>query len=204
MNWGDLINKAESAGGGDPIPANDYTVVVASAEAKSSSTGKPMLKVKARVQGGPFDGRVLWTNMTLSVENDNAVAIFMRQLGSFGLGKEYFAQNPSFEQVAQALVGRSAVFVVKVGTYQGRPKNDVDDVKPGSPGGVPAPQAGIPQVPTSPAPTIPQVPTAGYGATTLPAPAPAPVPQPPAPEPAPAPQPVPEIPSTPAPSAPPF
>lgn len=224
MDWNGLIKQAESAGGGDPIPPADYPVTVASCEAKTTSTGKPMLKVKAKVIGGPYDGRVLWNNITLSVENDNAVAIFMRHMAAFGLDKTYFAQQPSFEQVAQALLNRQALWSVKMGEYKGQKKNEVDDIKPFLGASVvpptAAPVAPPSAVPPAPAPVPPQpavipqpapVPTAPAPAPVPPpaAPTPAPVPAPPTPAPA-VPQPVPTavepdpVSSTPAPPAPPF
>lgn len=183
--WDQLVRQAENAGGGDPVPANDYAITIASAEAKSSSTGKPMIKLKAKIVGGPHDGRVLWTQLTLSVDNDNAVAIFFRQMAALGLGKEYFAQQPSFENVAQALVGRSAIFEVGIKTWQNQPRNEVSNIKPA--GAVPgiAPQAPVaPAPPATPVPPVPAAPVAEAPAVPVP-PTPAtetsPTPAPPAP-----------------------
>ncbi len=159
LPWDQLIKQAENAGGGDPVPASQYQVTVASAEAKPSSTGKPMVKVKATINGGAYDGKVLWTQHVVSQESDVALSIFFRQMAAYGLDKAYFASNPSWEQVAKDIVGRSVVFDVSVGSYQGRPKNNVDDVKPAS--AVPSLQA---QAPTAPVPQVPapapQIPTA--------------------------------------------
>lgn len=200
MNWDELANRAEAAGvGGDPVPANTYHVRVASCEAKTSTTNKPMLKLKGKIVGGPYDGKTVWNNMTLSTENDVAVSIFLRQLAAYGLDKTYLSTQPSFEQIAVALQNREALWKVSVGSYQNRPKNNVDDTSPlagaapgpaAAPGGLQVPTPAAPQVPQQPAPPVPQVPQAPVPQVPAPAPQPPVVPVAPAPTPAPAPAPV--------------
>lgn len=213
-DWNELSNRAKNAKtGGDPVPANTYTVEVAACEAKTTSTNKPMLKVRGKIVGGPYDGKTVWHNMTLSADNDVAVAIFMRHLEAYGLDMTYLSQGPSFDQIAAALVGRQASWVVKLGSYQGKPKNDVEDVRALT-GAVPAPPvAATPGVPQVPAPSVAAPPVAVPAAPAAPAPVAAPVPAPAAPQapapPVPAPAPpapvaAPEAPVAPAPPEPPF
>lgn len=219
-DWNQLSEQAKNAKtGSDPVPANTYTVQVAACEAKLTSTQKPMLKVRGKIVGGPYDGKTAWHNMTLSADNDVAVSIFMRHLEAYGLDMTYLSQGPSFDQIAAALVGRSASWILTLGSYQNKPKNDVQDVRPLT-GAVPAAPAvatpGIPQVPAAPAaPVSPVVPMV-IEQPPVPAPVPAEAPVPPvpaqvpapvpaAPVPAPAPVPVaPEAPAAEAPPAPPF
>lgn len=206
-DWNDLQAKAENAGGGEPLPTNKYDVTVATAEAKTSSTGKPMLKVKAKVIGGPHDGRTLWNQYTLSADNDTAVSIFLRHMAAFGFDRAYFATNPSFEKIASDMVGKSVNFDVGQKVYQGTLRNEVNNttasptnVASGVVSGTPA--AAVPTPPTpAPAPAAPPVPAPT--APTPEAPLQSVVTPPPAPAPAPAP-PAPEVPTTPAPPTPPF
>jgi hypothetical protein len=214
-DWEALQKQAEKGGGGQPIPSSEYTVQVSSAEAKMSSTGKPMLKVKGKVVGGPHEGRTLFTQYTLSTENDTAVAIFLRHLAAFGLDKEYFAVNPSFEKIAYDLHGRYAVWEVGQKVYKNEKRNEVTNTKPAPGAGAAVPQPGVPQVPVPPAPVPPQAPVPAPMPPAAPVPAPAPAPPAPAPQapyaaPGPAPVPVTEtvpvsqVSTTPAPPAPPF
>ena len=179
LDWSDLYNRSKNAQtGGEPVPANTYQVVVAACEATLSKTGsKPQLKLRGKIQGGPYDGKTLYNTLTVSRESDTALNIFFRQLAAFGLDEAYLATNPSLETIAQVLVGRPASWVVSVGEYQGKARNSVDDIRPA--GAAPQPQAAAP-APPAPAPVAaPPAPA--------PAPAPAPVAAPPVPAPAPAP-----------------
>ncbi len=213
MNWSDMIDKSKNAGGGDPVPASTYLVTVSSCEAKKTKDGtKDMLKLKGKiVGGGPYDGKVVWTQLTVSPENDNALAIFFRQLGAYGLTETYLIENQlTMEQIAAVLVGRQANWKVSVGSWGGKPKNDVDDILPATapppatgpvvptPGSAPVAPVPAPVAP-APAPVAPAAPPAPTAAPVPPVPAPAPVAA--APEPAPL---APPVPSTPVPQNPPF
>lgn len=226
MNWSDMVERSKAGGGGDPVPASTYPITVASCEAKKTKDGtKDMLKIKAKIVGGPYDGKVVWTQLTVSPENDNALAIFFRHLAAFGLTETYLIENQlSMEQIAAVLVGRSASFKVSVGSWGGKPKNDVDDIialtaapptgpSVPTPGAAPVPQVPVPQAPTPvPTPAPVPVPAAPVPVPAPPAPVPAPAPVAAAPAPAPAQYgdtnvptpPAPPVPSAPVPQEPPF
>jgi Protein of unknown function (DUF669) len=207
MDWGSLIKQAESAGGFELLDAKDYPVRITSVEATQSNAGKPQLRIKSRIEGGPNDGRALPINyMTLSAENSSAVSIFFRQMAAMGLDKAYFATNPSLDKVASDLVNRQVIFTLDVHDFSGEKRNGVSGVKP-LPGGVSAsgPQGGVvaPPAPAPAAPTIPPPPP-----TPPPVPSPSAPPAPPAPPQPPAPPVTPpadaQVESTETPLAPPF
>lgn len=213
IDWNDLANRAKNAKtGGDPVPANTYLVEVATCEAKMTSAGdKPMLKVRGKIVGGPYDGKTAWHNMTLTATNDTAVAIFLRHLDAYGLTTDWVTSLPpeqSFELIAQALLGRRANWELTLGSYQGKPKNDVKNVSAPTGAAPPAPVAATPGVPQVPAPAVAAAPVPVAPAVPVPAPAPvavAPVPPtPPVPAPvapvAPQPVPAPVAPPVPAPA----
>jgi hypothetical protein len=194
IDFGQLMKDAGE--GFKPIAPGQYNAEVAKCEAVTSGTGKPMLKVQMRIIGGPSEGRIVFDNIVITAGNPNALMFFFRDMAALGLDAAYFAQNPPFEQVAAALLGRPCMINVGIKQYQGTDRNEVKNYAPISGGqvGVPvaaAPQFGPGQVPqAAPAPVVA-------------APAPAPVPQVAAPAPvAPAPAPVP-APVAPAPVAPP-
>lgn len=152
-SWSDLLDNAE--GGPTPVPAGKYEVIIDRATAKKTTKQKSMFSVMFKVRGGPHDGHPIWSNMTVSPESPVALGIFFRQMDTLGLTAEYFAQNPTDEQVAAALVGRCANITVELGDWNNTPKNEVKGISR----------------------------SAGAAATAIPAPAPAPIPAPAAPAP---------------------
>lgn len=164
INFADLYDQAGQ--GFEPIPDGTYDIEVTKAEAVTSSTGKPMIKVQHKIVGGPHDGRQLFDQFVLSVDNPNALSFFFQHMAAFGLDRPFFAANPPMEQVAATLVGRNAVATVGTREWQGQDRNEVQGYKPGNnpaaPAGaapsVPGPSAQVPTPPpsTTPAPDMPQ------------------------------------------------
>lgn len=181
--WQQYIDTAGA--GFESLPKGKYEAQVSACEAVKTSNGKDMLKCTFTVTQGPAANRKLWTNFVISPESSGAMAYFFKHMQALGLTREYFAQGPTMEQVAQALLGRTAVLDVdiqKEGQYKGN--NEVNDVLPStgvSALGQPVATIATPVPQTQPiAPPIPQV--------QVPAPV-TPPPTPPAAEqPAPAPQ----------------
>lgn len=164
LNWGDLVKDAgEVSTGYDPLPDGDYDLLVVEATAKVSQSGKTMFAVKAQVQNGAHAKRLVWDNLVVTPDNNAALGMFFRKMYALGLGREFFATNPSNAQIEQAIRGRSFRAQVTSRTWQGQKKNEIKQYYPSA---------------TTP------------GAATAAAPAPAPAPAPaaaPAPAPAPAP-----------------
>lgn len=131
INWNQFIKQAEEAGEslGDftPIPAANYDVNVLKAEAKKTKNGKDMIVVTFVVEGGPYGGRRVWSNLVVSPESPKAMAILIRQLTALGV-RPLLEAGASFEQIAAALAGALANIKVSVGEYGGKPKNEVDGI----------------------------------------------------------------------------
>jgi hypothetical protein len=149
-----------------------------------SSTGKVMFKVKTEVQSGPHARRLVWDNIVISPENPKSMGIFFSQMGSLGLGKEFFGQQPSNEQIASGMKDR--VFRGQVGkrTWNGQDRNEINRYMPmtaesvasvpgqvasGAPAPAPAPTTGGAPAP-APAPTPVGAPVAGGAAVPPPPP----------------------------------
>lgn len=187
-SWTELLTDAGDAGGTfEVMPEGDYDFVVKEAKAQTASTGKQMFVIKAEIQGGPHNSRLVWHNFVLSHDNPAALGFFFRHMAVLGLNAEYFKQNPADHHVADALVGRRFRGQLGIKKYQGQDKNEIKAFFPPSGAGVGAP----PQVSAPPAP--PQAPAP-------PPPPPAPAPQFAAPTPAAAPTPPPPPPPPPAPA----
>lgn len=163
FNWGDLQKAADDAGF-NPVPDNDYDFEVAKAEAKKTSNGKDMIATQLKITSGPYEGRLLFNNFTISPESPAALGFFFRDMETLGLPREYFASNPGIAVVAQTLVGRRGRATVTTREFGGAKRNDVKKITPLVGGPAPAPAPGmmggaIPSVavPTVGSPTFPTV-----------------------------------------------
>ena len=125
LNWSDLIKEAGENTSYEPLPDGDYDLRVLEATAKLTQSNKTMFSVKAEVQGGPHNKRLIWDNLVVSTDNPTALGIFFSKMAALGLGREFFDQSPSNAQIESALSGRS--FRAQIGSriYQGTKKNEV-------------------------------------------------------------------------------
>lgn len=223
-NWLDLLNEAKQNGGQQdfgPIPAGEYHLKVVDAETRQTQTGKTKYTIKAQVQAGPHSTRLIWDDLIVSPESSAAMGFFFRKMKAIGLDEAFWATSPTDDQITAALRDREFLGKVKIDSYGGKDRNQIDGYKPiaaVSAGGFipPAPQAaGAPTAPPfggaqAPAPQAAPVAAPAPQAAPAPmqAPAPAPTPQAaPAQDPwatAPAPAPAPAAPAAPAFPNPPF
>lgn len=198
-SWDDLLKDAGDSGGSfEVMPEGDYDFVVKEAESKIASTGRQMYVIKAEIQGGPHDKRLVWHNFVLVHDNPAALGIFFRNMATLGLNAAYFQQNPGDHHVADALVGRRFRGQVGVRKYQGQDRNEIRAFFPAQGAGLGAPPAAAPSAPPAPPvatpPPAPPAPPAPSFAATPPVSAATPPPPPP-PPPAPAPVVQPEAPA---------
>jgi hypothetical protein len=175
LDWSALQQEAKTAG---VIPAGEYNAIVTEASATQSSTGKPMIKIKARVMDGPQQNKPIWSQFTISPESPMALRMYFMQMGAFGLDSEYFGLQPSLADVASNLVNRAAVVTLSVRQWNGADRNQLDGVKP-LPAGLPVPPGVVTGRPTVNAqvgatpmnaatPTTPTAPTSSAPAPTTP------------------------------------
>ncbi len=129
VNWSDLQRAAGDAGF-DPLPPSTYDVIVDEASATQSSNGKDMIKVTFRVEGGPHDTRKIFNNFVISPDSANGLAFFFRHMAVLGLKDDFFANNPTTEMVAAAIVSRRCRVKVSIRQWQEQDRNQVDAVLP--------------------------------------------------------------------------
>lgn len=135
LDWAALQKEAGTAA---PIPDGEYNALCVEAEATNSSNGKPMYKVKFRIVDGPQKDKGVRTQLTISAESAVALKIFFQHMAAFGLTADYFATNPSKEDVARALVNRGVRITLGIRPWQGVDRNEVKNIQP-FPTGVPTP-----------------------------------------------------------------
>ena len=174
-------------GGGDFLTEEGtFTFEATKAEAKPSSTGKPGLKVIAKVvSGGPSEGKTITHQMFASPESETALNILWRSLQALGISQDFAVQvtqnlpegavfNQLFLEAAKVIPGRR--FVADVAKDKDNTREEFRDrikvqwaLKPATeavaPPTVPAP--------VTPAPAAPAAPVAVPEPTPVPAPAPA-------------------------------
>lgn len=186
IDWASLKKNADDAT--KPAPEGRYRLFCDKAEAKTASTGSPMIVAKFHIEGGPLHGKNIFHNFVLTVDNAFALSIFFRGLGAFGIDDNFFAQlsSSSLEPVAAAIVGRQADADLGIRPYQGQDRNEIKGfhavagmggaVPPV--GGNPVPSMVPAGVPSSPAPTVssgppmPSMTPAVAATATVPAPSP--------------------------------
>lgn len=167
FNWADLQQAADDAGF-TVLPAmKGVAAKVATAEAGKTSTGKDRIRVRFTLDGGPYSGKSVFNDFTISPDSGVALKFFFRDMASLGLTQEWFATNPAVTQVAAALVGRPCLLDVIVDNYNGDDRNKVSRVYPPATGAAAAPTPGVLGTPPTPgvagpvpsATPVPNVPT---------------------------------------------
>lgn len=215
IDFNAAMAAAKRGGTFEPLPDGEYELVCLEATAVTSSNNNPMIKTKWQVESGPHAGSKVWDQFVFAADNDNSLSFFFQHMRHFGLDETFFASLPpgsGLEPVATALPGRRCRMKLGHRMWEGRMRNEVQQIMPpaspnptaaasalpGVPAAAPAPTAPGPGFPAAvpaaaaPAPAAaPQVPVAP---PLAPAAAPQPAAPPVAPQPAPAPQPVPQVP----------
>lgn len=130
LNWSDLIKEAGESNSYEPIPDGDYNFTVLEGVAKVTQSGKTMFSLKAQVEGGPHNKRLVWDNLVISPDNPTALGIFFRKMSAMGLSKDFFDRNPTNAQIEQALAGRQFRGQVGSRTYNGNKRNEIKNYYP--------------------------------------------------------------------------
>ena len=159
IDWSSLQKEAATAG---VLPDGPYNVIVTEANAVTSSTGKPMIKVKMRVTDGPHKDKPVYGQFVISAESPIALRIFFQQMAAFGLDANFFAGNPGMEIVAKNLTNRGVTVELGHREWNGSDRNEIKNISPLQAGGpitpgvVTGPPSASPQTPSGPpAPVAP-------------------------------------------------
>lgn len=173
LNWGDLVKDAGESASYDALPDGDYDLVVVEATAKVTQTGKTMFAIKAQVQNGAHAKRLVWDNLVITPDNSAALGMFFRKMSALGLGREFFASNPSNAQIEAAMAHRAFRAQVGSRTWQGQKKNEIKMYFPAAGAATPgAPAAAAPAPAPAPAPAAAPAPAPAPAAAEAPVAAP--------------------------------
>jgi len=148
INWDEELKKAEE--GSRPISIGTHNFKIVEAKPATASTGNQMIKMSMKAEGGPDNNKVGYLNLVFAFDNPRAMSMTVRRLKTLGIDETWLrSANPSLEQIAGRLIGRSCTGKVTHRDFNGAPQSDIDII----PGTGPV---GIPSAPTIPAPVIPQ------------------------------------------------
>ena len=128
VNFADIIENIDYDAFAS-VPVGVYPMEVIKSEAKQASTGREMINVQLRIIEGPSKGRMIFNNFVWAPENDKAVQMFFVNMREFGIDKEYFRNNPTFEQLANEMLNRRALIEIEHEEYQGTTRERVRRVK---------------------------------------------------------------------------
>lgn len=78
-----------------------------------------------KILEGPDSGKRALAGGIYPGSTEGGRIAFFRKLEKFGLGKEFFAQRPSLNDIAKALVGRVVIVELGVEDYLGEPRNSL-------------------------------------------------------------------------------
>lgn len=182
-NWAEMLDEAAKAAPTEykVLDPGVYDMFVEKAEHRTSQSGKDGYNIHAKVESGPHQGQRVFETFYVSPESPQAMSIFFRQMGVLGLDRNFWASDPTDDQICGALVGKRFRGTVGKELYNGKEQNRLKNVATPGPapvgaGGPPVPGAG-PTPPVAPTPT-PTPPAAApqAAAPTPPAAAPAPTP----------------------------
>lgn len=174
LNWGDLVKDAGETGSYEPLPDGDYELKVVEATAKVAQSGKTMFAVKAQVQGGAHNNRLVWDNLVVTPDSPAALGMFFRKMAALGLNREFFSSSPSNAQIEAALQSRSFRGQIGSRTWQGQKKNEIKMYYVTTASTSPAPAAAAPAPAPAPAAAPAPAPAPAPAAATEAAVAPAP------------------------------
>lgn len=172
--WDQLVEDAGDAGKSfEPLNDGDYDFVITESSHRVSQTGKDGYNITAKVEAGPYKGRIVYNTFYISPDSPAALGIFFRQMAVLGLDAAFFKTNPTNEQITAALTNKHFRGSVTTSEYQGKKRNEIRQVNPPNPqvvaaagsGGTPdmakvtpstpAPSLATPSV-TTPAPAVEQ------------------------------------------------
>jgi len=120
-------NKVEPNTVFDAIPAGDYPVIIADSKMRDTKDGKgKMLELKLQiVQQGKYMNRTLFDRLNLKNANEQAVQIAQGTLSAICRAVNVLTPKDSAE-----LHNKPLVATVKLGEYNGNPKNEIKGYKP--------------------------------------------------------------------------
>jgi len=124
--------KVEPAGEGyDALPAGKYQAVIVHSESKQTKARDgEYLKLQIKIEGGTYDGRIVFDNLNLKNPSDQAVAIAKATLSSICRAVNVLSPKDSSD-----LHGKTLTVRIGCREYNGQVQNEVKGYGPAEAGG---------------------------------------------------------------------
>ena len=117
--------------GYDALPAGKYQAVIVHSEQKTTNAGNgEYLKLQIKIEGGTYDGRIVFDNLNLKNPSDQAVAIAKATLSSICRAVNVLSPKDSSD-----LHGRTLTVRIACREYNGQIQNEVKGYGPAEAGG---------------------------------------------------------------------
>ena len=84
IDWGQILEDQDDDTRFAALPVGQYPVQVTEAEVTQASAGASMIKVTAKVTEGPYEDRVLWSNLVFAKDNPMAMRMLLLKLAGLG------------------------------------------------------------------------------------------------------------------------
>ena len=117
--------------GYDALPAGKYQAVIVHSEQKTTNAGNgEYLKLQIKIEGGTYDGRIVFDNLNLKNPSDQAVAIAKGTLSSICRAVNVLSPKDSSD-----LHGKTLTVRIGCREYNGQVQNEVKGYGPAEAGG---------------------------------------------------------------------
>ena len=134
----DLTGVDENASNSfEVLPKGQYSAIVDELEFGESKAGAPMITVKFIIDGGEYDGRVIFDYYVLGGQNEKAIEFGLSKLKKFLVrvcpGTDMTAFRPDVFANSGEAVGKRCVLDLNIqtqkkGDYKGEKRNTIKDI----------------------------------------------------------------------------
>lgn len=116
--WGKMHKDATT------VLEGDFLAVIEKATAAQSQNGNPCIKAVVKIVSGPYAGRSIPANFTLT---DKSQGLFFANMKQLGLDTEFFMSidGQGMEPVAAAIAGLSVEIKVEKRTWNGQERENI-------------------------------------------------------------------------------
>lgn len=120
-----LLGQGGGAGGERPTGEQVLECTTATAVRTKDGT-KDAIKLRSKIIGGPFAGATVYDQLTLTLDNPDALGFFFGGLEAWGIGREVIDQcDGTLAPIVAALPGRRVLAELHVETWNHRDRTKV-------------------------------------------------------------------------------
>lgn len=135
FNWAEQIEKAQNASTEfNPLDPGTYNFEIKETSIKNWDDGNSNINYRATVVGGPSDGKFAFQSLDPFSDRDFAAKNFLDVWRAIGYSIDTLIQNnPSLEQIMQAVTGRKFTADLTHGTKKdskGNPRMFLNKIRP--------------------------------------------------------------------------